>query len=77
MSQKFLSVTVAVYVLFIVDGCQLNAVPEPGRGPRRGQSFFQKNAVLGVTVGVRGRVRLGLELMSTLTLTLTLTVSKP
>ena len=42
MSQKFLSVTVAVYVLFIVDGCQLNAVPEPepGPGPRRGQSFF-------------------------------------
>ena len=40
MSQKFLSVTVAVYVLFIVDGCQLNAVPELGPGPRRGQSFF-------------------------------------
>ena len=42
MSQKFLSVTVAVYALFIVDGCQLNAVPEPepGPGPRRGQSFF-------------------------------------
>ena len=35
MSQKFLSVTVAVFVLFIVDGCQLNAVPEPGPGGLR------------------------------------------
>ena len=42
MSQNVLLLTAAVCVLFIVDGCQLNAVPEPGPEPRRGQSFLKR-----------------------------------
>ena len=42
MSRNVLLLTAAVCVLFIVDGCQLNAVPELGPEPRRGQSFLKR-----------------------------------
>ena len=57
MSRKVLLLTAAVCVLFIVDGCELNAVQEPGPEPRRGQSFLKR-----MLFWVQKRLELGLEL---------------